>query len=443
MRKIIGLLICFILLSEFVFSQSGMKFPELARRLENYFNKEMILDLQQEFPQGSDYTIWGWDVGDFSGDGVPDAAFSVRVAGQRGRVMQVYLFVDIDGYFVKAGQFPYEFVELPLEIGVVIKDNACYITQKNKQFNWLIRGYRFDNGSLIMLDEFTTQRIGNFTYESYKNYQNLQNTDKFIETSSGKNRFYAEYSVIPSYRRGRQIYKGYHSEVLVNNINYVPKGAFWWEGENDLSFRVSSAYDDSYIYMTVKVKDDAIVPQNCDTCICDYVEVWFNMNSTNGGNRFASITENNVKFRENLDGGVYSIKIFPGNYLDRTATVKVSTTDELEAYQKIAAHDIVAISDIQDSIYIVRFKVPFLFFGLQGNPIEQGRFIEYGCTVSVHDYDNEFRPEEYTRMNSSIFDPQNPSTYGSIIFVPDDKWYGSSSNIHLEEILKTLVEYGF
>jgi len=443
MKKLFLVVIIFALVNNFAYSQSGIKFSELARRLESYFNKEMILDLQKEFPQGSDYTIWGWDVGDFSGDGVPDAAFSVRVAGQRGRIMQVYLFVDIDGYFVKAGQFPYEYVELPLEVGVVIRDNACYITQKSKQFNWLIRGYRFDNGALILLDEFTTQRIANLTYESYRNYQNLQNTDKFLETTTGKTRFFAEYSVIPSYRRGRQIYKGYHSEVLVDNINYVPKDAFWWSGSHDLSYKVSSAFDEEYLYMTVKVRDDYVVPQHCDTCICDYVEVWFNMNIPNGGNRFSKISESKVTFRDSLDGGIYCFTIYPGNYLDRTATVKVSTTDDLEAYQKIAARDILAVSDVSDSSYVVRFKIPFAFFGLQGNPIEQGKFIEYGCTVSVHDYDNEFRPEEYTRKNSSVFNPQNPSTYGLIVLVPDDKWYGSASNIHLEEILKTLVEYGF
>lgn len=443
MKKLFLIALILLSVKNISFSQSGMKFPELARRLENYFNKEMILDLQKEFPQGSDYTIWGWDVGDYSGDGVPDAAFSVRIAGQHGRIMQVYLFVDIDGYFVKAGQFPYEYVELPLEVGVVIRDNACYITQKSKQFNWLIRGYRFDNGALILLDEFTTQKIGNFTYESYRNYQNLQNTDKFLETNTGKTRFFAEYSVIPSYRRGRQIYKGYRSDVLVDNINYVPKGAFWWSGSQDLSYKVSSAFDDEYLYMTIKVRDDYVVPQHCDTCICDYVEVWFNMNTINGGNRFAKINESKIIFNDSLEGGIYCFTIYPGNYLDRTATVKVSTTDDLEAYQKIASRDIMAVSDITDSSYIVRFKVPFVFFGLQGNPIEQGKFIEYGCTISVHDYDNEFRPEEYTRKNSSVFNPQNPSTYGLIVLVPEDKWYGSASNIHLEEILKTLVEYGF
>ncbi|HOK13398.1 MAG TPA: sugar-binding protein [Candidatus Kapabacteria bacterium] len=442
MRKLVSVVLFLVVICELAYSQSGIRFPELSRRLENYFNKEMIQDLQREFPQGSDYTIWGWDVGDFSGDGVPDAAFSVRISGQRGRIMQVYLFVDIDGYFVKAGQFAYEFVELPLEIGVVIRDNACYVTQKHKQFNWLIRGYRFDNGALIMLDEFTTERIGEYTYESYKNYQNLQNTEKFIVTNTGKTRLFAEYTTIPSYRRGRQIYKGYSSEVKIDNINFVPKGAFWWGGGEDLSFSVSSAWDETYLYMTVKVKDDKIVPQNCDTCICDYVEVWFDVN-TDGSNRFADLKGNKVTFKENIEGGIFNIKIYPGNFLDRTASVKVSTTDELEPYQKIAAHDIMAISDIQDTMYLVRFRVPFAFLGIQGNPVEAGKLIEFGCTVSVHDYDNEFRPEEYTRKNSSVFDPQNPATYGSIVLVPDDMWYGSSKNIFLEDILKTLVEYGF
>lgn len=444
MKRLLLVVILVVLFSSNAFSQGGMKFAELAKRLENYFNKEMILDIQRNFPQGSDYSIWGWDVGDFSGDGVPDAAFSVRVASQKGRTMQVYLFVDIDGFFVKAGQFAYEFVELPLEIGVVIRDNACYITRKNKLYDWLIRGYRFDNGSIIHLDEFTTKRYGNLTNESYKNYETLKNTEKYLDTRSGKAQFFAEYHSIPSYRRGRYVYKGYHNEAFIDDINYVPKGAFWWEGTHDLSYRVSSVYDDEFLYMTVKVKDDAIVPQYCDTCISDYVEVWFDMTpNLEDNDRFAVKSNERVRFKETTDSGLYCITIFPGNYTDKSATVKVSTTDNLEPYQKLASHNIVAISDVQDSIYVIKFKVPFAFFGLQGNPAELGQFVEYGCTVSVHDYDNEFRPEEYTKKNTSVFDPQNPSTYGSIVLVPNDKWYGAAQNIYQEDILKTLMEYGF
>ncbi len=444
MKRIV-LIACllFICASE-LFSQSGMRFPELARRLEMYFNKEMIADIQNQFPQGGDYTVWGWDVGDFSGDGVLDAAFSVRIASQRGRIMQVFLFVDLDGYFVKVAQEQFEFVEIPLEIGVVIRNNTCYITRKNKQFDWLIRGYRFDNGSLIHLDEFTTKRIGNLTNESYRNFQTLRNTEKYLDTRTGRVQFLSDYMTIPSYSRGRLLYKGFQDYAFVDNIDYVPKGAFYWSGDDDLSYWVSSAYDDEFLYMTIKVKDDVIVPQSCDSCLADYVDVWFDMNPIKSGqDRFTIRNGDRITYRDNAETGLFRFTIYPGNYMERSASVHISTTDDLEAYQKIASRNVVAISDIQDSIYIIRFKVPFVFFGLQGNPLEHGKIVEYGCTVTVHDYDNEFNSTIYTEKTTSVFDPKNPATYGSFVLIPDKMWYGNARNIYQDDILKTLLEYGF
>ncbi len=444
MKKLFLLPLFFILFSSLAFSQSGMKFAELAKRLEPHFNKEMILDVEKNLPQGGDYSVWGWDVGDYSGDGIKDAAFSVRVASQKGRTMQVYLFVDIDGYFVKAGQFTYEFVDIPLEIGVVIRNNSCYITQKNKLYDWLIRGYRFDSGSLIHLDEFTTKRVNNYTNESYRNFESLKNTEKFLDTRSGRVDFFADYTAIPCYNRGRLIYKGFENEVYVDDINYVPKGAFYYTGAKDLSFVVSSAYDVENLYMTIKVKDDAIVPQYCDTCIADHVEVWFDMTpNKKNKNKFSNISDDVDNLSSQIDSGVYCFTFSPGNFQDIDPSVQISSSDDLEAYQKIASRNVVCVADLADSSYIIKFKIPFILFGIEGDPIGSGEPVEYGATVVVYDYDNEFRPEELTKMTSSVFDPKRRSSYGSILLIPEKKWYGESANIYQGDILKTLVEYGY
>lgn len=443
-KKLLVLTLFFFMSSILCYSQSGMKFSELSKRLEQYFNKEMIADIQEQLPQGSEYTVWGWDVGDYSGDGNPDAAFTLRIAGEKGRTMQAYLFVDLDGYFVKVGQFPYQFVELPLEIGVVIRGNACFVTKKNKMYDWLIRGYRFDNGSLNHLDEFTTKRIGSQTYETYKNYENLTNTEKFINTRDNRTNFSANYTVIPSYPRGRLIYKGYTGEVNIDNVEYVPRGAFYWSGAEDLCYKVSSVYDNEYLYMTIRVRDDVIVPQNCDTCICDHVDVWFDITQSDSiRSRFSIMKGEEASVRDKAENGLFRFTIKPGNYIDKSAVVQISATDDLEAFQKIASRNVVAISDIQDSVYIIKFKIPFVFFGLEGNPSENGKFVEYGCTISVHDYDNEFRPEEYTEKTTSKFDPKVPASYGALVIVPDGRWYGESKNIYQEDIQKVLIEYGF
>ncbi|MGA2298584.1 MAG: hypothetical protein ABSG15_13645, partial [FCB group bacterium] len=67
-----------------------MRFAELAKKLEPYYDEDMIADIKKQLPQGSDYSIWGWDIGDYSGDGNNDLAVSIKIAGEKKRVSQVY-----------------------------------------------------------------------------------------------------------------------------------------------------------------------------------------------------------------------------------------------------------------------------------------------------------------------------------------------------------------
>jgi hypothetical protein len=65
--KIILPLLLLISFSQNSFSQSGMTFNELEQRLTPYYAEALINDVRLQLPQGSNYRIWGWDVGDFSG----------------------------------------------------------------------------------------------------------------------------------------------------------------------------------------------------------------------------------------------------------------------------------------------------------------------------------------------------------------------------------------
>lgn len=445
MRTIITLILLIIIFSSYtVKAQSGMRFPELAQRLEAFYANDLIEDIKNQLPQGSNYSIWGWDVGDFSGDGNYDVALSVKIATEKRKIVQVYLFVEIEGYLTQVAQFPFEFFELPLEIGVVIKNNACFVTKKIKQFNWAIKGYRYDNGNIFTLDEFNTQRFDKLTNETYKNYQNLKNTEKFVETKDNKEVFYADYLTVPSYSRGRFIYMGYPSEVYCNYVSYVPKGAYHWSGEVDASFHIKSAYDDEYLYMTFFIIDDIVTVQR-DENVSDHIELWFDTNPVlSTGNRLYKIQDEKVVFQKTADRGIYSLKIYPGDFIERKAFIKeVSSTDDLEYYQKSAINKIKVVSSILDKGYVLKLKIPFLFFGFEGVPVDANRFVEFGFTAVLHDIDNEFRPEEETILCSSLFDSSDPSSYGSIVLIPNTKWYGESTNIFIDDLLKSLNELGF
>ena len=91
-KKILLLFILIVTSGFTANSQSGMTFNELEQRLQPYFADALINDVRLQLPQGSSYRIWGWDVGDFSGDGFNDVAVSVKLAQDRKKNIQVFLF---------------------------------------------------------------------------------------------------------------------------------------------------------------------------------------------------------------------------------------------------------------------------------------------------------------------------------------------------------------
>jgi hypothetical protein len=421
-----------------------MQFAEFAQKIEPYFDEAFIKDIQNQMPQGDRYVVWGWDVGDFSGDGYNDVAFAIKLASERKKKVQVYLFADIEGYMVKVGEYQYNFFEIPLEIGLVIKDGACYITKKNEQFDWLIKGYKFDNGSLMLLDEYHTQPKGRFTLEKYTNYVSLENTVKYLNRSTSENVFLADYLTIPSYPRGKQIYKGYNDIALSQRIDYVHKGAYNWEGAADCSFDIKSAYDDDNLYFTINVYDDSIVPKKCDSCECDLVEIWFYADKQmSDPNKFETESPDTLNLASIKNEGLFCFKIYPGNFEDIKSYIKLSTTDELANYQNVGVKEIKSVSSLFDEGYTIKVKIPFIVLGYQTLPVSEDDKSCINLSIVVHDIDNEFRPEEKTEIATSAFTPFNPFTYGCLKIVPGNTWYGDSYNIYKEDILKYLNEYGF
>lgn len=440
------LVIAFLIFPDDIFSQSGMKFSEFKKKLSSYYDIDLINDIEKIMPQGSAYNVWGWDVGDFSDDGHNDVAFAIKLSSDRRKVVQVYLFVDIDGFLVNVGSYQYPFVEIPLEVGVVIRNKTCYITKKNEQYNWEIIGYQYRDGNLNLTESYSTQRIFNYTYENTLDYLNLSGTKRFVITTNNKEEFLAKYQIIPSYPRGHQIYKGYSNEIAVNRVENVGVGAYYWSGPEDASFSAKSAYDSDNLYLTVKIVDDVFVPSNCENCYFDFLDVWFDANLyTDKQSRFFKIVDKQIDFVKKTDKGIYSLKIYPGDFAETKPYVKeVSSTEDLDSYQKEAIKKIRVSASLTNKNYVLKFKIPWALFGFEKAPNETNKLIEFGITLIYNDIDNEFRPEELSRIASSEnFSNTNPATYSSIILIPEELWFGESRNVFVDDIMKNLIDSGF
>jgi hypothetical protein len=445
MKRILILNILFLIASlTVVNAQTGKTFAEFAQTLEQYFDKTMIDDIKKQLPLGSDYKIWGWDVGDFSGDGIVDCAFSLNLKADKKRRMHVYLFTDIDGFLTKVGHFTYNFIDTPLEIGVAIKNSACAITQKNEDFNWNIDSYTYDNGVVLRTETYHTRRIGDLTYQKNRNYQSLTSTEKYLYTQSNDEAFFRMYNSLVSYPRNKKVFKGYQTTTTIDDIDFVYTGAWHWSGAKDLSYKAKSSYDEEYLYFTVEVTDEKIIPELCDSCICDHIELWLDLNKPDSlGDRFMTRKDNRILFRSSTEKGLIKFIVKPGDFVNTSADIEINTNDEFSTLQWFETRKMKAISNLTNDGYIIKFKIPFTVLGYNGSPMAEQNDIEIGACISVIDYDNKFRPEEKTEIANSSFVSYNPTSYGSLIFIPKDSWYGESFNIFEMEILQAIREYGF
>ncbi|MBL7997630.1 MAG: hypothetical protein JNL32_03235 [Candidatus Kapabacteria bacterium] len=427
-------------------AQSGMEFGEFSRKLEYFYDKEFIEDIKQQLPQGIDYRVWGWDVGDFSGDGYNDVAFTVRLQNDKRKNVSVYLFVDVDGYLNNIGTYPYQFVETPLEVGVAIKNDACYVTKKRKQFDWSIRGYTYSNGSVLLLDEFNTNRIDKYTRETYDNFQTLRSFDRFLLTSNNAVTFSSDFLTIPMYPRGTQVYKGFTSTVTVSSIDFVNRGAFYWTGEDDCSFTARSAYDDKYLYVNLSIRDSDVVIARCDTCPADKIELWFDTTPRDSNAERVMLRKGKkVSFRTAADSNIYKITLNLGDFAEKRPWITVQSTeaDDADVQMKIALQQVTKKVALRPHGYAAKLRIPWTLLGFDKPPIEDNSITRLGMTVAILDVDNEYRLEEATLIATSQFREMNPASFGEAVVIPADRFYGESLNIYTDSLLKYLNELGF
>ncbi len=422
------------------FAQSGISYSEFLKRAEDYFNSEMITDLSKAFSNPQRITIWSWDVGDFSGDNISDLAFTYRISGDREQRVYLRMYADIDGFLVNVSDFPYKFIELPLEVGTNIKDGTCYVSQKIQNGTWKIYGYRLLNGAVIFKEEFTSEKIDNLSVDNTIDYYNLTHHTKIINDKS-KVLYENKYYNIPSYHRGRLIFHGYSNKVVINDVDFVPRGAYWWNGEQDCKAEITSAYDEDFIYFQFNIYDDIIIKKMCDSCYSDYISVWFDL--MNIGEVVHYIIKNNkVLINDTMSRALYNFVIYPGDFKDIPAYVQAYSSDNLTSIQQISASQIKAVSNLTENGYIVKAKIPLSILGVDPTFLS-GEFYKIACSIEIHDIDNEFRPEEESVLATSKFNYANSSTFGAIIFVPSNQWYGECSNIYRQDIYQALLEFGY
>ncbi|MGB9851637.1 MAG: hypothetical protein ACPLPX_02085 [Candidatus Kapaibacteriota bacterium] len=430
---------------QFLPSQTGMTISEFKIKLEQYFNEEMIEDVFKKIPQQTRFTVWGWDVGDFSGDNNPDLAFSIKILSESKKYTYVYMFVDIDGFLELVYVQALEYFELPLEIGVSIKNNTCSITQKKKKDFWTIKSYTFDNGILYLAEEYTSQLLLNYGLETTINYKTNECNFKIESLGRFPISFQTSYNFVPSYPRNKYVYKGFPQATQVNKVEYVVKGSYYWKGADDASFSLKSSFDNHFLYFTMEITDDFFVSKDCDKCIGDKVLFWFDFQPfTNSIKRMFKQTGNQLALRDKPDGNIFKIEFNLGNLYDKLPYVEaVNSNEPLDNEQIKAIEKIKIFFTTQNTRYILKVRIPFALFGFEKLPLEGDEPLFVGFNAMYVDVDNEFRPDEITYITNSSFDESKPSTFGELVLVPVVQKFAFAKNIYVDNLLRILEDFGF
>ena len=438
---LLSLLFCGITSATTLSAQESITFDRLKELLDPYFAPELVGDVEAALPK-ADFAVWGFDVGDYSGDGYNDLIVSIRMTRDRGKNMRIYHFIDIEGILEVVREETVEFFELPIEVGVTIGDGNAYVLAKREEGGWDVWGRRYSDGVIMLVDIYSTETGEALVHQKYRHYQDLFGWDRYIRIRNESEVFRADFLTVPSYRRGRHVSAGYAQTATATMAEHILQGAYYREGESDLTLHVRSAWDDEYLYYHIIVDDDAFVPnaEEVDS-IGDRVEIWIDAyiygDRLTGGSRRST-------FRMASDTNIYGLMIHPGDLADREPSISVVTTNVFDERQNRSTSKIRAIAGRHDSGWSLRIRVPFSLLGFSDAPIDEENPLVFGSSVVVHDLDNPYRPNELTVMTMSHnFDRDRPATFGEVIIVPGTVTYGESRNIFFQQVRERLEEIGY
>src|SRR5690606_8204188 len=147
------------------------------------------------------------------------------------------------------------------------------------------------------------------------------------------------------------------NSAFIYDIDYVIKGAYDWEGEEDASFFVSSAYDEEFLYLTVDVKDDKILVPSCEDCNGDYIELWFNLDNIPKENLIQKDGKE-MKYAKNEDSIFYKFSLYLGNFAEEKSYVLLSSNKDVPEKAKQLLNNIKSVALENEGGYISKLKIP-------------------------------------------------------------------------------------
>jgi len=409
-------------------AQSSITYTEFKKALLNYYEEDMISDLIKLKPELESSQFWSWDVGDFSGDGYPDLAFVTKDKAVSGKNLTVTLVVDIDGYLVKVKEFKEKYVELPLEVGIAIKENTVYVTNKIKQFHWNITGWFVENGIFKQRTKYRTEKYtSSVTKESFIDYSKNLAEERIVHSSSGKISQINKINYYPLFPEYYEYQSGIQEKREFKTINNVQSGAYYWKGKEDCSFQIQLTKKEDFLFATLEVSDDSLVTgSRYGTEDMVTIDFYSYENNDEGILR---------QFFSNLNKSTIQTKPIKSKKVQFTC--KLGDFETTKAYIETPTSTEATVDVIRTNIgYVLYFKIPFSEFIK-----DFSKSSEIGFSISVQDADSDLHTEDVSILNTEEYDDK--TKISSLLLKSFPEINQNSINLFQTSVISNLKKYGY
>jgi hypothetical protein len=468
-------------------SAQGMPVDSVLLRIGSELHSPALAEqLKSLLPDYANQHVWGLAIGDFTNDSLPDLAVSLYDPFSSKSEVRIYLFENQNNQkLVNRFEEPVTFIESPIEVGLTIDGSVVTIVQKTGEEHWSQRGYSIEFGDVVLVDRDETEKedvtashsakARSIGHNVYRNYETLRSHETYFTGSSGDAMFSTSYYTLPSYQRNREIYPGYGHFLSDTSSDYIVEGAGLRRNASDLSIaHMETAYNDEYLYLSVRVNDDYVVGGQKRPEANDRLSLWFDTKYTGDrldrDRRLLSKEGGFPTFRNRLDSLVYNVSFAlpaePGKITEISySTLTPLTLSEQDGLKNIRAQLTYDTASGVVNGYTIRLRIPFTFLGFETNPAklyethapvingeeqttpEQqngiGEAATLGFTALVYDIDDPAHPNEVTVEATSKYEQGNPSTFGTLVLEPSSLYYGEVHPTYLDKVRMGLVAAGY
>ena len=371
--------------------------------------------------------IWGYDIGDFSGDTLEDLAFSFKIIEDNTKNLEIRLYVNDNDSLSLVSNFELKYYSIPIEIGFTIQNSECNITHKISEEDWRIYSYSYKNDELKCTNIFksrskiiTGSRRKFVGYEKNMNQKNNLVSENYYQLSTGRQYFKRKYYNTLCYYTNKNHNLFFPTISLIDtNSMFITSGYLSWKDFSDLSISFNTYHDDSLVYFCYFIQDDCICMSNKQ--YQDYINLWIDYNPK----KLIFTKVDGIYVRDGPDESINKYKIYFDNKVIKYFLDSKGTIDSLEY-----------IKDIKTNFKKIIENYYFLEIYFQKTIFKTNNMFGFGWQYFDFDSNN----EEPTVMSSGIIEEWNPSSLGEIYFIDDKE--KNKINPNLEKIFSKMIKFG-